>query len=91
MGYKNAVAVLPEHLLATVQQYIDGDYLYIPRKIENKKAWGEIKNSRYIYTERNIAIFKAYTCGKSVAELAEIYYLSCKTVYKIVSMMKKRT
>lgn len=88
MGYKNAISVLPDKLIAAIQKHIDGEYLYIPRKIENKKAWGELKNSRQLYAERNAAIFKEYKCGISVEELANKYYLSPKTLYKILSMMK---
>jgi len=88
MGYKNAICVLPDNLIAAIQQHIDGEYLYIPRKIENIKAWGELKNSRQLYAERNAAIFKEYKCGMPVEELANKYYLSPKTVYKILSMMK---
>ena len=36
MGYKNAVSVFPADLLEAIQQYIDGEYIYIPRKAENK-------------------------------------------------------
>lgn len=88
MVYKNATCVLPDDLIAAIQQHIDGEYLYIPRKIENKKAWGDLKNSRQLYVERNAAIFKEYKCGIPVEELAKKYYLSPKTVYKILSMMK---
>lgn len=41
MGYKKATKVLPQHLLRAVQEYVDGEYLYIPRKEENRKHWGE--------------------------------------------------
>ncbi len=88
MGYKNAIFVLPDDLIAAIQQHIDGEYLYIPRKVENKRAWGELKNSRQLYAERNAAIFKEYNRGVPVEELANKYYLSLKTIYKILSMMK---
>ena len=88
MGYKNAICVLPDNLIAAIQQHIDGEYLYIPRKIENKNVWGALKNSRQLYAERNAAIFKEYKCGMTVEKLANKYYLSPKTVYKILSMMK---
>ena len=32
MSYKKANEVLPQALLNAVQQYIDGEYIYIPRK-----------------------------------------------------------
>ena len=88
MGYKNASCVLPENLIAAIQQHIDGEYLYIPRKDENKKAWGELKHSKQQYIQRNADIFKEYKCGMTVETIANKYFLSPKTVYKILSIMK---
>lgn len=90
MGYQNAACVLPDDLIAAIQQHIDGEYLYIPRKEENKKGWGDLNNSRQLYVDRNAAIFKEYKCGRTVVELAKKYYLSPKTIYKILSMMKNK-
>ncbi|MPM98644.1 hypothetical protein SDC9_145832 [bioreactor metagenome] len=88
MGYKNAVSVLPADLLEAIQQYIDGEYIYIPRKAENKKRWGEVKNSRQYIQERNEIIFSQYQDGISVEDIAGCNYLSPKTIYKIVADMK---
>ena len=88
MGYKKATCILPDDLLMAVQQYVDGEYIYIPRRAENKKQWGELKNSRHQLEERNQTIFKQYQNGISVEELAGEYYLSTKTVYKILSALK---
>jgi len=89
MGYKKAMCVLPDDLLAAVQKYVDGEYIYIPRKAENKKQWGECKNSRYQLDRRNRAIFEQYQGGISVEALARQYYLSPKTIYKILSAGKR--
>jgi DNA-binding NarL/FixJ family response regulator len=89
MGYRNAICVLPSDLLIAIQQHIDGEYIYIPRKADNKKQWGELKNSRHQLDKRNRAILEQYRCGMSVEELAGRYYLSPKTIYKILSAMKK--
>ncbi|HML33233.1 MULTISPECIES: CD3324 family protein [Sporomusa] len=88
MGYKNAICVLPDKLIAAIQEYIDGEYLYIPRKVENKKSWGELKNTRNFLSTRNKAIFDEYRNGISVEQLAADYYLSPKTVYKIIQNEK---
>ncbi len=88
MGYKNAVSVFPPHLLEAIQQYIDGEYIYIPRKAENKKRWGEAKNSRQYIQERNEIIFSQYQDGISVEDIASCNYLSPKTIYKILADMK---
>lgn len=90
MGYKNAMNVLPSDLLKAIQKHIDGEYIYIPRKIENKKHWGEVKNSRLYIKERNKIIFSQYQDGISVADIAKLNYLSPKTIYKILSEIKKQ-
>ena len=88
MGYKKAICVLPDELLLAVQKYVDGEYIYIPRKAGNKKKWGERKNSRHQLFSRNRTIFEQYQCGSSVEALASQYFLSPKTIYKILSVEK---
>lgn len=41
MSYIKANDILPQELLEIIQSYIDGEYIYIPRKECNKKNWGE--------------------------------------------------
>ncbi|QTC42996.1 hypothetical protein I7V34_07075 [Bacillus sp. V3] len=41
MGYKKASDVLPKELVQIIQEYIDGDYVYIPRKRGSELSWGE--------------------------------------------------
>jgi len=88
MGYKKASCVLPSDLLAAVQKYIDGEYLYIPRNADNKKKWGERNNSRRQLDRRNRAILMQYQSGVSVEKISMLYYLSPKTIYKILSTVK---
>ena len=90
MGYKNAAGVFPADLLDAIQQYIDGESIYIPRKTENKKRWGEVKVSRQYIQERNELIFLQYQEGISVADIACCNYLSPKTIYKILAGMKSQ-
>ena len=89
MSYKSATNVLPEDLLVVIQNYIDGAYIYIPRKQENKKSWGEVKNSKQRIKHRNDLILSQYQDGISVMEIAEKNFLSPKTIYKILAVMKK--
>ena len=37
MSYKKAAHVLPEELLRKVQEYVDGEFIYILRASDNKK------------------------------------------------------
>lgn len=41
MSYKKAIHILPEELLELIQEYVDGECIYIPRKSNNKKN-GEV-------------------------------------------------
>lgn len=42
MSYKRAIHILPNDLLEMVQEYVDGEFIYIPRKSGKKKEWGQI-------------------------------------------------
>lgn len=71
MKYVKAQDVLPEKIVKIIQEYADGKYLYVPRKKENHKAWGEksgIKNSLKV---RNNKIYKKYIDGATINELTQ--------------------
>ncbi|EPS47617.1 hypothetical protein CFSAN002369_21103 [Clostridium botulinum CFSAN002369] len=48
MKYENAQDVLPEHIVELIQEYMEGGYLYIPIKYENKKVWGENTSTKIL-------------------------------------------
>ena len=87
MGYKKATKVLQQHLLRAIQEYVDGEYLYIPRKEENRKHWGETAPNRVFRAARNTEMAARRKAGWSVAQLAERYFLSEKAVYKILAAL----
>ena len=89
MSYKKANDVLPHTLLSAVQKYIDGEYIYIPRKEDKKLSWGANTQIREAIQARNKEILSKRLAGCSVAELAEQYFLSEKTIYKVISAGKK--
>lgn len=84
MSYKNATQVLPPELLREVQKYIDGEFLYIPRVPERKKPWGDATSIRKELSDRNQEIRTAYSAGRSPGSLAKQYYLSEKSIYRII-------
>ncbi len=89
MSYIKATDVLPEKLLDLIQNYIDGEYIYIPRKESNKKTWGETTESKKEISIRNIDIYEKYKEGVSIKLLSEIYYLSPKSIQRIILKMKR--
>lgn len=88
MGYKKATHVLPQDLLLKVQEYIDGEFLYIPRAADNKKGWGETTKTRQELKDRNRRIYADYLAGTNMETLAERYYLSLKSIQRIVGQFK---
>ncbi|MBO5057520.1 MAG: hypothetical protein J6C64_14370 [Lachnospiraceae bacterium] len=90
MSYRRADQILPEELLQLIQQYVDGDYLYIPRKESNRKKWGENTATRKELEERNSAVYTDFQHGASMEQLASKYFLSEKSIQRIV-YQKRRT
>jgi Mor family transcriptional regulator len=85
MSYLNARDIFPNEVLKILQNYVDGEYIYIPKKEENKIAWGELTKSKDELLKRNTAIYEDYLKGMSTQLLSEKYYLSPKTIQRIVS------
>ncbi|MCK6206336.1 MULTISPECIES: CD3324 family protein [Bacillaceae] len=85
MGYVKATQVLPSELLLAIQEYVEGDYLYIPRKKGNEKSWGEKSGTKYTLRIRNREIYQKYKEGKSKQDLATEYFLSIKSIERIIS------
>ena len=84
MKYIKADSVLPIALVEELQSYIQGGYIYVPSRKDSKKKWGELSGCRYEIEQRNRKIRKDYQQGKSVDELADIYYLYVHSIRKII-------
>ena len=53
MKYVNANTVLPSALVEELQKYIQAEYLYVPAKNEQRRAWGELSGYRAEICKRN--------------------------------------
>ena len=84
MKYKKAQDVLPQHMIEDLQKYIEGGYLYIPKKEENKKSWGENTSTKDKLNKRNKEIAKKHKNGKTIEELADEYYLTGYSIRRII-------
>ncbi len=89
MSYINAESVLPKEVIELIQQYVDGKPLYIPRKDDNKKSWGEKNGTRHTIKMRNKEIFNKYRQGVPIAELTDTYFLSEKSIRRVIREEKK--
>lgn len=89
MGYVNARDIFPSEVLEVIQNYVDGEYIYIPKKEENKISWGELSQIKSELLNRNERIYEDYLKGTSISILSERYYLSPKSIQRIISEKKK--
>lgn len=88
MSYKRAQKVLPQELIELIQDYVDGEYIYIPRKNEKRQQWGSNTSTRAELNKRNESIYSDYQRGMKTSELAEKYFLSLKSIQRIVLQLK---
>lgn len=88
MGYKKSTKLLPTDLIEKIQEYVDGETVYIPRKSDKRKKWGENTGNNASLEERNSEIYAKYKSGVSVKELSEEYYISTQGIYKILTKFK---
>lgn len=73
---------LPHELIERIQEYVDGETVYIPKKPAKRG------NASSPYKERNDEIYEKYRSGASVKKLAEEYYISTQGIYKILTKYK---
>ncbi|MFW2490451.1 CD3324 family protein [Clostridium chromiireducens] len=91
MKYEKAQNILPHGIIEMIQNYIDGGYIYIPKKNENKKSWGENTETKRYLNERDKEIFDKYSYGTSVKILAEKYFLTEGSIRRIIRNQKNST
>lgn len=91
MSYINAKSVLPDNIIALIQDYIDGDYLYIPKKDTHKLAWGENTTIRFELACRNKKILMAASSGATTEDLAKQFFLSVKSIQRILLNERKKS
>jgi Mor family transcriptional regulator len=84
MSYKNGKDVLPPSLLKQLQEYIQGEIIYIPKQGQKRAGWGENNGTKLIIERRNQEIFHMYENGKSVMELIQTFHLSEDSIRKII-------
>lgn len=89
MSYKRAEEVLPNEVIELIQQYVDGENIYIPRKSQNRMEWGAGTQTKKELKIRNQKIYSDYLSGKKVRELAKKYCLSEKSIQRIVRENRK--
>lgn len=84
MKYEKAQNILPHGIIELIQKYTDGGYIYIPRKNENKKSWGENTETKRHLNVRDKEIFNKYSSGVPVKILSKQYFLTESSIRRII-------
>ena len=84
MKYEKAQNILPDGIIKIIQKYTDGGYIYIPRKNENKKSWGENTETKRYLNVRDKEIFNKYSSGVIVKILSKQYFLTESSIRRII-------
>lgn len=90
MSYIKAKNIFPKEIIDLIHQYVDGEYIYIPKKQDNKKKWGETTNTRKEIETRNRNIYEEYNRGMDKEYLANKYFLSRKSIDRIILQQKRK-
>lgn len=88
MKYIKAQNILPEKVIRIIQEYVDGEFIYIPRKYGEQKAWGEKSGARESLMKRNKEIYRRYRDGATITVLSQEYFLSEQSIRRIISKEK---
>lgn len=91
MSYQNAKDILPKEIVAQIQQYIQGGIIYIPKKTQNKKGWGENTDTLQTLKIRNQQIYKEYQTGMSIFQLSQKYFLVERSIQRIILQEKRKS
>ncbi|MEG0772594.1 CD3324 family protein [Clostridium sp.] len=76
MSYNKATDVLPDEILSLIQNYIQGECIYNPKKECNRKPWGETTKGKKETSNRNLCVYKEYQEDLSIKTLLKcIFYL----------------
>lgn len=84
LAYKNGKDILPIELLEELQQYIQGEIIYIPKKKNERARWGEVNGTRELMKDRNSEIYNLYKKGFKIEDLVNLYHLSEDSIRRIV-------
>ncbi|MDE7218312.1 MAG: phosphotransferase [Oscillospiraceae bacterium] len=86
MRYQNADHILPKELVRAIQQYVQGEYLYIPAKGRSAIS---VTGYRMELEKRDARIYSKHLAGMRSRRLAEKYSLSESSIRRIVLKQRR--
>ena len=86
MSYTGADENLLREFKETIQQYLDGRSINIPRK--EKQEWGSGTSAKAFFCERSNRIYEAHNGGASVKGLSKRFSLSDKSIKRALRVRR---
>lgn len=71
------------------QHFFINDTSHLFFQINHKKNWGATTSTRQELRDRNEQIYMDYVAGEHMEYLAEKYFLSIKSIQRIVGQLKR--
>ena len=87
MKYVGAGKVLPKELVRQIQEYVQGEYIYIP--VRDKGMNCSVTDYRTELQKRDAHIYTKYLEGLGRKQLAELYSLSGSSIRRIIIKQRK--
>lgn len=87
MKYKNAGSILPEELINMIQEYVQGEYVYIP--IKDKKEIRQTTEYDIELEKRDEHIYTKHLEGVDNKTLSQLYHLSESSIRRIIVNQRK--
>lgn len=88
MKYKNANDILPTELVEEIQKYVQGEFLYIPKK--DRQPYRAITEYKIELKKRNDRLYKMHLEGMCNEQLAKNFSLSESSIRRIIIEQRKR-
>ncbi len=88
MKYKNANEILPCELVEEIQRYIQGEFLYIPKK--DRQVHKAVTEYRIELEKRNSKIYTMHLEGICNKQLAKSFSLAQSSIRRIIIEQRKR-
>ncbi|WP_310601590.1 CD3324 family protein [Anaerosporobacter sp.] len=88
MKYKNANGILPEGLIDMIQDYVQGEYIYIP--IREKTNVNESTDYKVELQKRDSHIYTKHLEGLNNKRIAQLYNLAESSIRRIIINQRKK-
>ena len=90
MKYVNAKDVLPKEIIKQLQDYVEGCYVYIPKKEDAIKSSDKKTEYRIELEKRNEHIYLKHLQNWSHGQIAKLYHLSLPSIRRIILEQRKK-